>query len=70
MIPASRLAQEAGSAQAVNMTMLGAFSSENPILNRDSIIWAIEESSKKFSEVNLKAFWSGYNFAKNEGKTE
>lgn len=70
MIPASRLAQEAGSAQAINMTMLGAFSSANSILNMDSITWAIEESSKKFAEVNLKAFWKGYDFAKNEGKTE
>jgi indolepyruvate ferredoxin oxidoreductase beta subunit len=70
MIPARRLAQEAGSAQAVNMTMLGAFSSVNSILNMDSITWAIEESSKKFAEVNLKAFWKGYNFAKHEGMSE
>ena len=70
MIPARRLAQEAGSAQAVNMTMLGAFSSENSILNMDSITRAIEESSKKFAEVNLKAFWNGYNFAKSEGMSE
>jgi indolepyruvate ferredoxin oxidoreductase beta subunit len=70
MIPAHRLAHEAGSAQAINMTMLGAFSSVNPILNIDSITWAIEESSKKFAEVNLKAFWNGYNFTKNEGMPE
>jgi len=70
MIPARRLAQEAGSAQAVNMTMLGAFSSVNSILNMDSITRAIEESSKKFAEVNLKAFWKGYNFAKHEGMSE
>lgn len=70
MIPARRLAQEAGSAQAVNMTMLGAFSSVNSILNMDSITRAIEESSKKFAEVNLKAFWNGYNFAKSEGMSE
>jgi indolepyruvate ferredoxin oxidoreductase beta subunit len=69
MIPALHLALEAGSAQAINMTMLGAFSSANPILNMDSITWAIEESSKKYAEVNLKAFWKGYDFAKNEGKT-
>ena len=70
MIPAHQLAQEAGSAQAINMTMLGAFSSVNSILNMDSITWAIEESSKKYAEVNLKAFWKGYDFAKNEGKIE
>lgn len=70
LIPAHRLAQEAGSSQAINMTMLGAFSSANSILNMDSITAAIEESSKKFAEVNLRAFWKGHDFAKNEGKTE
>jgi len=36
----------------------------------DSITRAIEESTKKFAEVNLKAFWNGYNFAKSEGMSE
>jgi Pyruvate/2-oxoacid:ferredoxin oxidoreductase gamma subunit len=70
MIPADRLAQEAGSAQAVNMTMLGAFSSRDSILNIDSITWAIEESNKKFAEENLRAFWKGYEYAKKEGMAE
>jgi indolepyruvate ferredoxin oxidoreductase beta subunit len=69
LIPAHRLAQEAGSAQAINMTMLGAFSSANSILAMDSITAAIEDSSRKFAEVNLRAFWKGHDFAKNEGKT-
>ena len=70
LIPADRLAEEAGSAQAVNMTMLGAFSSKNPLFNIDSITWAIEDSNKKFAEKNLKAFWRGFEFAKKEGTSE
>jgi indolepyruvate ferredoxin oxidoreductase beta subunit len=70
MIPAGRLAQEAGSAQAMNMTMLGAFSTRNSVLNIDSIAWAIEESSKKFAKENLNAFWKGHEFAKNVGIAE
>jgi len=70
MIPADQLAQEAGSAQAVNMAMLGAFSSRNGLLNTDSITWAIEETSKKFAAVNINAFWKGYEFAKKEGIAE
>lgn len=64
MIPADQLAQEAGSAKAVNMAMLGAFSSSNSFLNTDSITWAIEEISKKFAATNLKAFRGGYEFYK------
>lgn len=64
LLPADRLALEAGSAQAVNMTMLGAFSSQNPIFNMDSLTRAIEESNRKFAETNLKAFWRGFEFAR------
>ncbi len=70
MIPADRLAQEAGSAQAVNMVMLGAFSSSNSVLNTDSLTWAIEEINKKFAVANLNAFWKGYEFAKKERVAE
>jgi Pyruvate/2-oxoacid:ferredoxin oxidoreductase gamma subunit len=52
------------------MAMLGAFSIKNSLLNIDSITWAIEESSKKFAEENLRAFWKGYEFAKKEGMPE
>ena len=68
MIPADRLAQEAGSAKAVNMAMLGAFFSSNSFLNTDSITWAIEEISKKFAAENLKAFRNGYEFYKKSGR--
>jgi len=66
MIPAHQLAQDVGSPQAVNMTMLGAFLSQNSLLNINSITWAIEETNKKFAQENLKAFWCGYEFAKKE----
>lgn len=67
MIPADQLALEAGSPQGINMTMLGAFLSQNSLLHMDSITWAIEETNKKFAQENLKAFWRGYEFAKKEG---
>jgi len=70
LIPADRLAQEVGSAQAVNMVMLGAFSSSNSFLNTDSVTWAIEEANKKFAAANLNAFWKGYEFAKKERVAE
>ena len=63
LIPASRLAQEAGSPQAVNMVMLGAFSKSNHFLKTETITGAIEEANKKFATANLEAFWKGYRFA-------
>ncbi len=66
LIPAERLAQESGSPQAVNMVMLGAFSSNNTLLKDESIAWAIQETNKRFAQVNLDAFWKGHEFAKKE----
>ena len=66
MVPADLLAQEAESARAVNMVMLGAFSGSNSFLNTDSVTWAIEETNKKFVVANLNAFWKGYEFVKKE----
>jgi len=66
-LPADQLAQEAGSPQAVNMVMLGAFSSDNALLKIDSITWAIQQTNKRFASSNLTAFWKGNEFAKREG---
>jgi indolepyruvate ferredoxin oxidoreductase beta subunit len=66
-LPADRLALEAGSPQAVNMVMLGAFSSGNSLLKKECITWAVEESNKRFAAANLEAFRKGYEFAKKRG---
>jgi indolepyruvate ferredoxin oxidoreductase beta subunit len=67
VLPADRLAQEAGSPQAVNMVMLGAFSSGNSLLKKECITWAVEETNKRFAAANLEAFRKGYEFAKKRG---
>ncbi len=66
MIPADSLAQDAGSAQAVNMVMIGAFANYEPILKTDSIVQAIHEKSGRFAPINIDAFWKGYNFIKRQ----
>jgi indolepyruvate ferredoxin oxidoreductase beta subunit len=65
--PADRLATEAGSLQALNMVMLGAFSRNNRLLKIDSITWAIQQVNERFASSNLKAFWSGNEFAREQG---
>lgn len=66
IIPANRLAEAAGSVQAVNMVMMGAFLGGNSMLQNDSVTPAIEESNPKFASSNLEAFWKGYWFVKKE----
>ena len=62
MVPADCLAQEAGSAQAVNMVMMGAFLSGNALLKTESVQWAIRENNPRFAATNLEAFLKGYRF--------
>jgi indolepyruvate ferredoxin oxidoreductase, beta subunit len=62
LLPASRLAEEAGSPQAVNMVMLGAFCRKSSVLKLDSVTWGIGEVNKKFAASNLEAFSKGYAF--------
>jgi indolepyruvate ferredoxin oxidoreductase beta subunit len=68
MLPADQLAQEAGSPQAVNMVMLGAFSSGNSLLKKESLTWAIEETNRRFATANLAAFRKGYDFVHGQGR--
>jgi indolepyruvate ferredoxin oxidoreductase, beta subunit len=62
LIPAVELAREAGSPQAVNMVMMGAFLAESALLKTEFVTQAIEEANPKFSKLNLEAFWRGYSF--------
>jgi len=66
LVPANDLAQAAGSAQAVNMVMMGAFLGANPLFRTDSVTAAIEETNPKFASSNLEAFWKGYRFIRKE----
>ena len=66
VIPAGELAREAGSPQAVNMVMMGAFLSGSSLLRTESVTQAIEETNPKFARLNLEAFWKGYSFIKKE----
>ena len=62
LLPATHLAEEAGSPQAVNMVMLGAFCKTNSFLKLESVTQAIEDTNKKFAASNLEAFRKGYDF--------
>jgi indolepyruvate ferredoxin oxidoreductase beta subunit len=66
VIPAGELAREAGSPQAVNMVMMGAFLYGSPLLKAESVTQAIEETNPKFAKLNLEAFWKGYSYIKRE----
>jgi len=66
IIPAHLLAIDAGSPQAINMVITGAFLGATPILGTESITRAIEGINRPFAEQNLGAFWKGFAFVKKE----
>jgi indolepyruvate ferredoxin oxidoreductase beta subunit len=62
LLPAVHLAQEAGSPQAVNMVMLGAFCKTNSFLKLESVTWAIEDTNKKLCLPESGSLLKGYHF--------
>lgn len=64
LIPAGRLAQEAGSIKSTNVVLLGALAAE---LNFDIMLWEQQIKERvpaKTVDMNLAAFQAGLNFAK------
>lgn len=62
IIPASQLAKESGSPQAVNMVMLGAMARNDLPVTFEGIKWAVEHTNAKFAAPNLNAFQKGVDF--------
>jgi indolepyruvate ferredoxin oxidoreductase, beta subunit len=66
LVPAGDLARQAGSPQAVNMVMMGAFLAGSSLVRTESVVGQIEAANPKFAAANLDAFWSGYGFVKHQ----
>ncbi len=66
-IPATQLAEELGYRIVTNMIMLGFFAAAAGIISRQAMEEAIRTSVKeRFVELNLKAFETGFEFAKDK----
>ena len=64
-IPATHLAEDLGRRIVTNMVMLGFFTAVTKAVSREAMEEAIKSSVKeKFIDLNLKAFATGYEYAK------
>ncbi len=69
IMPAHKIAREAGAPQAVNMVMLGALAQNDLPVTPDAVKWAIQKTTPKYAASNLKAFLKGYAFLPLKGST-
>ena len=64
-IPATKLAEELGRRIVANVVMLGFFTASTDLVSREAMEETIKTSVKeKFIPLNLKAFETGYQYAK------
>ena len=63
-IPAASIARKLGNSKVLNIIMLGLFIKISNIVSKESVIRAIKETiSKNYVEINIQAFYEGYNFS-------
>lgn len=67
-IPATNIAEEAGSGKASNMAMIGAMVSVTKLVSVESIKSSlpdvVSQRNIKYNEINIKAFKMGYEYGK------
>ena len=61
-VPAGQIAENAGNIRAVNMVMLGSLIAQSGIVETDSVVLTIRENLDRGEDINVEAFWKGYEF--------
>ncbi len=65
-VPAGELAKKAGHQQTLNMVMLGSFVGVTGIVETESAVGTIRGCLVKGEDLNVEAFWKGYEFIKGQ----
>lgn len=65
-IPADAIAREVGHIQALNVVMMGALVAVSGIVETESVVYTIRETFGKKADLNVEAFWKGYEFIKGQ----
>ena len=63
-LPAEDIARQAGHVQTLNMVMLGALVAGSNVVETESVVTVIRSCIAKSPDVNVEAFWKGYEFIK------
>ena len=66
VVPAADIARTAGHAQTVNMVMLGALVGTTGIVDTETAVKTIRCVIEEGGDVNVEAFWKGYEFIKGQ----
>lgn len=61
-IPAEEIARQVGHVQSMNIVMLGALVAVSSIVETESVVGTIREAVGKGEDLNVEAFWKGYQF--------
>ncbi len=65
-IPAGSIAREVGHIQTLNMVMLGSLVGVSGIVETETVVRTIREVMGRGADVNVEAFWKGYEFIKGQ----
>jgi indolepyruvate ferredoxin oxidoreductase beta subunit len=61
-VPSEDIAQNAGHIQTVNIVMLGALVASSNVVETESVVTVIGSCMDRNTQVNVEAFWKGYEF--------
>ena len=61
-VPSEEIAKNAGHVQTVNIVMLGALVANSNVVETESVVTVIGSCIDKNTQVNVEAFWKGYEF--------
>lgn len=65
-VPADEIARKVGHIQAVNLVMMGALVAVSGIVETESVVITIRQTFGKKADLNVEAFWKGYEFIKGQ----
>jgi indolepyruvate ferredoxin oxidoreductase beta subunit len=65
-VPADVIAREVGHIQALNVVMMGSLIAVTGVVEPEIMIHTIRETFGKKADMNVEAFWKGYEFIKGQ----
>jgi len=66
LVPADDIAREVGHIQALNIVMLGSLIAASGVVETETVVHTIRDTFRTRADVNVEAFWKGYEFIKGQ----
>jgi indolepyruvate ferredoxin oxidoreductase beta subunit len=63
-VPADDIAREVGHVQTLNVVMMGSLVAVSGVVETETVVRTIRDTFGKKADVNVEAFWKGYEFIK------